>query len=119
MAGIDLSLFPEGPAGVYRLGHAILAREGVLLSDSAAAGETQRQMPSTLLPSPLSRALYELVLAAQPAINRLYHRVSRDEAFLEETLRSVQGDEFTLRLLELFLRTQGPRKDRPAAGNNI
>ena len=116
MAG--LSLFPDGAVSLYRIGHTILAREGVLLLDtSAAVGESQRQMPSTLLPSPLPRALYERVLAAQPAINRLYHRVSRDEAFLEETLRSVLGDEFTRRLWEVFLRTREARRGRPAVGN--
>ena len=114
------ALFPDGPESVYRVGHAILAREGVLLSDSSApAGDTQRQLPSTLLPSPLPRPLYKKLLAAQPALNRLYQRVSREEAFLEETLGSVLGDEFTRRLWELCQRTRGARRDRASVGNSL
>lgn len=117
MATLDLSLFPDGPAGIYRMGHSILAREGVLFLDAASpAGESQRQIPSTLLPSPLSRPHYESVLAMQPLLNTLYRRVSRDLPFLRETLKTVLSDKFTERLWEICEETQTARSSRPSVG---
>ncbi|KAI6661245.1 Glutathione synthetase [Oopsacas minuta] len=117
MSSLDLSLFPDGPASVYRMGHTMLAREGVLFLDPAApVGESQRQIPCTLFPSPLSSTHYKSVLDMQPMINTLYRRVSRDYMFLESTLQSVLGDEFIKRLWEICVHTQAARNTRSAVG---
>ena len=99
------------------MGHSILAREGVLFLDAASpAGESQRQIPSTLLPSPLCRPHYESVLAMQPLLNSLYRRVSRDPQFLRETLQAVLSDKFTEKLWEICEETQSARSSRPSVG---
>ena len=117
MSTLDFSLFPDGPTGVYRMGHSILAREGVLFLDPAfPPGESQRQVPSTLLPSPLCRPHYESVLAMQPLLNTLYRRVSRDPQFLRDTLQTILSDRFTEQLWEILEETQPARSRRPTVG---
>ena len=56
----------------------------------------------TLLPSPISRELFNLAMEIQPHYNLLYHRVAHDYNFLKEVFSEVRkSDDFIRRLLEI------------------
>ncbi|KAJ0055877.1 hypothetical protein NL108_014260, partial [Boleophthalmus pectinirostris] len=64
-------------------------------------------MPFTLVPTPVSRALYLQALQVQTFFNTLVDRVSQDQEFLEEALSStVEVDDFTARLFHIYKQIQ-------------
>jgi glutathione synthase len=66
--------------------------------------------PFALTPSPLHPALHAQLTGLTAPFNRLAHAVSRDAAFLEETLASAaRVDAFTARLLAMAREGRGQR----------
>jgi len=66
--------------------------------------------PVSCTPTPLPRAQFERATALATDINALMHAVSRDRAFLRETVRvAAQHDAFTRDLLSLLDRVESAR----------
>ncbi|XP_055012191.1 glutathione synthetase-like [Boleophthalmus pectinirostris] len=79
---------------------------GILLKPPDAA-KPVTHMPFTLVPTPVSRALYLQALQVQTFFNTLVDRVSQDQEFLEEALSStVEVDDFTARLFHIYKQIQ-------------
>lgn len=62
-------------------------------------------MSFALLPSIFPRVEYDEIHSLQYVINELYHRIAHDKQFLLDNLREVvRNDEFTSRLVDIYLR---------------
>ncbi|KAK5990083.1 Glutathione synthetase large chain [Cladobotryum mycophilum] len=78
------------------------------------AGITAINVPVTLFPSPFPRQCFEQAKSAQKAYNELYASVSRDEAFLEDTVKQVMnGDDFTPNLWDIHLKVKSEGYTQP------
>ncbi|KAL3131092.1 hypothetical protein ABBQ38_000403 [Trebouxia sp. C0009 RCD-2024] len=72
--------------------------------------------PMTVLPTPFPCDSFEKAQAAMEAFNGLFDRVSRDDKYLQTTLRpAAEHDDFTAKLLEIHQNTQDVRDQRRAA----
>ncbi|KDD74073.1 glutathione synthase, partial [Helicosporidium sp. ATCC 50920] len=70
--------------------------------------------PLALLPMPYPRDAFERAQRAALAFSSMIDRVSRDEPYLEATLRPAAAhDPFTARLLQLLVETRPQRSARP------
>lgn len=69
--------------------------------------------PLTVLPTQFPRGSFEKAKAAMQVFNTLIDRVSRDEDYLQTTLRpAAEYDDFTAKLLEIHRNAQGVRHQR-------
>lgn len=80
---------------------------GVVLKDVKASRDIgtslYKPLKFTLSPSPAPKELLEEISFLQPHFNVLVDTLSRDVEFLRETLkRTIEVDEFTRKLLEIF-----------------
>ena len=73
-------------------------------SDAAAdAATTMTHAPFTLYPSPFPKDCFAQAVAIQPLFNLLVDRVSRDHAFLTETMDSLADvDPFIKKCYEIY-----------------
>ena len=87
----------KGEAAVYAAANGLM---------TLRAGVTS-PVPCTLLPTPFPRLAYERLQALAVVFNTLYHRVSRDFAFLSSCLAdTAQADPFIARLLGIAAAVQ-------------
>ncbi|KKA28691.1 hypothetical protein TD95_003431, partial [Thielaviopsis punctulata] len=63
-------------------------------------------VPVTLFPSRFPRECFEQARGVQKAYNELYINISRDEKFLSEIVKEVEGDEFTVNLWKVHERVK-------------
>lgn len=64
-------------------------------------------VPFSLYPSPYSYSHFRSIWSIQTAYNRLYNRISLDDGFLEQALKSVLPiDDFVQRLWTIHRRTK-------------
>ncbi|KOS17649.1 Glutathione synthetase [Escovopsis weberi] len=95
-------------------GLAIRPPPAVVPSAADPAGITAINVPVTLFPSPFPRQCFEQARAVQRAYNELYASVSRDEAFIEETVKQVSdGDEFIRNLWDIHLKVKAEGYTQP------
>lgn len=89
----------------YAMTHAITLLRHPPADAAPGAGPAIIHAPLTLLPHRLPARLFEQVRALTPQLSLLYERVSRDPAWLTETLaETVTGDAFVGQLLSLMNR---------------
>lgn len=68
-------------------GLAVRSPPTVVPAETDPAGITAVNVPVTLFPSPFPKKCFEQGQAVQQTYNELYAAVSRDEAFLEQTVK--------------------------------
>lgn len=70
-------------------GLAVRSPPAVVPTETDPAGITAINVPVTLFPTPFPRECFEQGRAVQKTYNELYAAVSRDEAFLEQTVNEL------------------------------
>ncbi|KAL7820190.1 hypothetical protein V8C44DRAFT_315726 [Trichoderma aethiopicum] len=95
-------------------GLAVRSPPAVVPAETDPAGITAVNVPVTLFPSPFPKECFAQGQAVQRTYNELYAAVSRDEAFLEQTVKEViDGDEFIRNLWEVHLRVKAEGYTQP------
>ncbi|KAH6610689.1 glutathione synthetase [Trichoderma cornu-damae] len=83
-------------------------------AEADPAGIAAIHVPVTLFPSPFPRECFAQGQAVQKTYNELYAAVSRDEAFLEQTVREVMdGDDFIRNLWGVHLKVKAEGYTQP------
>ncbi|KAL7960799.1 hypothetical protein V8C34DRAFT_275760 [Trichoderma compactum] len=95
-------------------GLAVRSPPTVIPAETDPAGITAVNVPVTLFPSPFPKKCFEQGQAVQQTYNELYAAVSRDEAFLEQTVKEViDGDDFIRNLWDVHLKVKAEGYTQP------
>ncbi|PON27248.1 hypothetical protein TGAM01_v203629 [Trichoderma gamsii] len=95
-------------------GLAVRSPPAVVPTETDPAGITAINVPVTLFPTPFPRECFEQGQAVQKTYNELYAAVSRDEAFLEQTVKEVvNGDDFIRNLWDVHLKVKAEGYTQP------
>lgn len=90
--------------------YALPATDAAKLGEAYSDGGVFSHAPFALGPYPWPKAEFDKVVSLQPALSAAIDRVSRDDAWLEHTLReTIASDEFTARIYQLHRDNPNPQ----------
>ena len=72
-----------------------------------------KHVPISLTPSPIPKNLFEKIFFYQIAFNKIYNKLSNDQAFIEKTLEPISSkDNHIQKLLDISKKSISNKKDR-------
>ena len=88
----------------YALGHGLVYRALPAEQGGLPPQDVTIHAPTTIVPTPFPRALYEKAQRLQPLFNELYAKVAMDAEFLSTILENsvVKVDDFQRRLYQIW-----------------
>lgn len=98
------NIFVTRDARDYALGHGIVYRALPTEEGGLPPQDTTIHAPTTIVPTPFPRVLFEKAQKIQPLFNRLYAKVAMDDEFLVSVMKDsvIKVDDFQRRLFDIW-----------------
>lgn len=108
LAADERNLYVSRDARDYALGHGLVYRALPEKSGDAPPPDVAIHAPTTLVPTPFPRILFERALRMQPIFNELYARVAMDDDFLTSVMKDsvIKVDDFQRRLFDTWVQAR-------------